>query len=183
MIALVSVFFAFPLFANTLLTGRVVAAHPDFEDHMFINSFLYVEEVREYYPVNPDGTFEIAFRSEGGYTIQTVCPGFVAAIVPVRIPFSGELEVALELQMIEITVKVVQEIPEHIVNLRGSIKSFDIESTALTDNQYHEQLSDALENNKSPTVDFVRIFGFLKEQIEKRKEEREKRRAARRDAR
>ena len=174
---------ASPVSSDSILTGRLVVSHPGFGDHIFADSFIYVEEMRDYFPVEPDGTFEIPIRRDGEYAIQTVCPGFVAVTVPVQIPYDGELRIELNLQVIEITVKVVKEIPEHILNLRGSIESIESESPPITDNQYHNLINDSVGGPKGPTVDLVKVFDFLKEQIEKRKDEREKRRADREERR
>jgi hypothetical protein len=172
-----------PVSSDSFLTGRLKVSHPGFGEYTFTDSFLFVEELEDYFPVGPDGAFEIAFRREGEYVIQTVCPGFVAATVPVSIPYEGELLIELDLQIIEITVKVVQEIPEHILNLRGTIESIESESPQLTDNQYHNLLNDSLGSPKSPTIDFVKVFDFLKDAVEKRKDERARRRAEREERR
>jgi hypothetical protein len=157
--------------ADVVLKGHLIIPYAGYDNYTFSNCYIYVEELERHYEIAEDGSFEITIEAAGQYVISPICPGFVATPIHIDVPYPGELEIPLELQRVEVTVRVVQEIPAYIVNLQKSFDSIGGEPQTLTDNQYHKLLSESLSGVRSPTIDFGALIEFLLEQAEKRKEE------------
>ena len=167
------VLYGMALCGDAELTGDVVVSHAGYEDYVFTHTYIYVEELDAHYPVDQDGAFEVSFNEEGEYVIQVISPGFIVVRMPVRVPRDGELTVELELQVIEITVRVVQEIPDYIINLRESMTSIiTADSSSLSDTQYHGLLQESIKGDSGPFIDFGKIIDFFREQIEKQAEDK-----------
>jgi hypothetical protein len=160
------------IWSETVLQGQLEISSRGYEDYDFSGGAVFVEELDAYFEVDSDGSFEIPFDTGGDYTVRPLCPGLVAVSQAVTLPYEGVLKVELDLQIVEMTVRVVQEIPGYIVNLKKSVESIESESADLTDNEYHSLLQDSLREDRGPVIDLGRIIELIRERMEKRREER-----------
>ena len=163
---------AFSLSAEIVLDGKLIVPVAGFQGFEFQHSYIYVVELDEYFPVQADGTFTAQFDESGAFTLQPRCPGFQSPPVLVRVPYNGVFPLELQLQVIEITIRVVQEIPEYIITLKNTLESLGANEQEISENEYNRRLSESLSEERKPIIDFGAIFRFIRERAEKRRNKR-----------
>ncbi len=150
------------------LTGRLAIAHPGFEEHVFVASYVYVFELNLYVDVDSDGMFSVEGMVDGRYALKTYVPGFKPTYRTIEFPLQRELVVPIELQMVELDrVAVEHRVPAYLGGVRSLLGSSDSTDgnegvpppgpgefsapTPGTDPTAVER----------PTIDFKRIFNSL----------------------
>jgi hypothetical protein len=62
--------------SSSALTGKIALSPGLFEGWQFTQSFVFAKEQGRYYPVGPDGSFNIPPESTARLTLTTFVPGF-----------------------------------------------------------------------------------------------------------
>jgi len=158
--------FGRPQATDTLL-GRLTIDHPGFENHKFVESYVYVFEQNKYYKVAEDGTFAIEALPDGTYAFKSYAPGFEPSYRTIGFPEQRELVMPIKLQTIEMaSVVVEQEVPAYLEGVRDLLGSSP---------EVHEPAADQIEtapppetvpstspgDTKGPTINLKRVFQSL----------------------
>jgi hypothetical protein len=62
--------------STNALTGKIVLSPELFKGWHFTQSFVFAKEQARYYPVAPDGSFNIPSENKAELTLTTFVPGF-----------------------------------------------------------------------------------------------------------
>ncbi|MBT3274825.1 MAG: hypothetical protein HN368_16840 [Spirochaetales bacterium] len=154
------------LLADETVSGQVVVAHAGYENHVFVKSFIYIEEIDTHFPIEPDGSFKLIVKDAGMYSFGTICPGFKPTSFHKYISAEEDIIIEVSLQVLSMRVEVTQEIPRFIINVRESAESISREKTDLTDNEYHSLLQSSNREDWSPGINIGRIIDFIRQRIE-----------------
>ena len=105
------------------LAGRVVVAHPGFDDHQFVESYVYVFELNDYVELDVDGSFTVESPVSGRFSLKSFVPGFEPTYRTVFLPDQSEITIPVSLQMVTLeSLAIERQVPKYLERVRELIE-------------------------------------------------------------
>ena len=149
------------------LEGRVVVAHPGFDDHQFVESYVYVFELNDYIELNVNGSFTIESPVSGRFSLKSFVPGFEPTYRTVFLPDQSEVTIPVSLQMVTLeSFSIERQVPKYLERVRELIEPSRQEEQAPINLPVIPT-----EAQREPGIDLTKAFESLRNLFRRRRDE------------